>query len=159
MRLLHCLVFSACLLMAAPNFVYAQQTPEQQAYQVVENWAKALDSHKVPDIVKTYALSPPNAVLFFGTKSTILATTTKEIKAYFDKLVTEDKPTVSLCEHKSIAVSNDAFLFAGFYDFTLKGQLVPARYTFLIRNLPDGWRIAHHHSAAQPEPVPCLKPR
>lgn len=147
---LYAIVFSACLLLATPNLVFAQ-TPEEDAYKVVQDWAKALDDGNVGQIVSKYADAP--LVLFFGTKSTILATTK------------EDRPAVSLCEHKTIKVSDDAVLFAGFYDFTLKGGPVYARYSFLMLHFPRpdlpglrGWFIAHHHSAAQPAgAMPCLK--
>src|SRR5262249_5648046 len=108
----------------------------------------------------------PPMVLFFGTKSTILATTKDEITKYFTDFVAKDRPSVALCEHKTIKVSNDAVLFAGFCDFTLKGEQQPvyvyARYSFLMLTLGGAgvWRIAHHHSAAQPPgAMPCPKSR
>ena len=159
MRSLHAIVISTCLLVAAPSLASAQAAPtrEQQAYQVVQDWATALDSHDVNRIVAKYA-DPPD-VLFFGTKATILATTTAEIRNYFVHFV-EEEPAVSLCEHKTIKISDKAFLFAGFYDFNLKTGPVYARYTFLMLNFPGGWRIAHHHSAAQPAGAqPCLRAR
>ena len=160
MRLLHAIIFSACLLLATP--VSAQrpaltpaQTAEQEAYKVVEDWAAALDRNNVDEIVSKYADAP---VLFFGTKSTILATTKAQVRDYFSHFVAEDRPAVSLCEHKTIEVSSDAVLFAGFYDFVLKGGPVYARYSFLIRKLGGAWLISHHHSAAQPAgAMPCLK--
>lgn len=154
MRLRYAIVFSACLLLAAPNVVSAQ-TPELDAYKVVESWAKALNSKNVGEIVSKYA--DPPMVLFFGTKSTKLATTKAEITDYFDHFVKEDQPSVVLCEHKAIKVSAGAVLLAGFYDFTLKAGVVYARYSFLMLKLDDRvWRIAHHHSAAQPMgALPC----
>ena len=160
MRSLHAIVASTCLLMAVPSLASAQAvpTPEQAAYNVVQDWAKALDDHDVGRIVAKYA-DPPD-VLFFGTKSTILATTTAEIKDYFVHFVEKDRPAVALCEHKTIRITDRAFLFAGFYDFNLKEGPVYARYTFLVLNTPGGWHIAHHHSAAQPAGAqPCLKAR
>lgn len=89
MRLLQCLIFSASLLLVAPNLVYAR-APELDAYRVVENWADALDHKDVNRIVSNYAESPN--VLFFGTKSTILATTKAEIKDYFTHFVEAAQP-------------------------------------------------------------------
>jgi hypothetical protein len=129
-------------------------TPEQQAYKVVTDWRDALNERppNVNKIVENYAPSPPNTVLFLGTVSTTLATTAVQIRNYFIDLMKKN-PTVALCEpHGTIQISDKAFLFAGFYDFTFDtGRPVYARYSFLIREFDRiGWRIAHHHSAAQP---------
>src|ERR1700693_2277064 len=45
MRLLHAIVVSVCLLLAAPNVVYAQQTPapEDDAYKAVEGCDDAIN--------------------------------------------------------------------------------------------------------------------
>ena len=43
----------------------------------------------------------------------------------------------------------------GTYDFTLeedgKKEVVPARFTFVLRRNKGVWQIATHHSSAQPE--------
>jgi hypothetical protein len=166
MRLLYAIVFSACLLLAAPNLVSAQtqlpvDEPADEAFAAVKGWADAINSdkddhQKVDDIVSRYAPEMRSRgyiiPLFLVTKSPKLATTKKEIRDYFEHFVKEEKPTVVLCkEHEPIAVSAIAVLFAGFYDFTLKQVRVPARYSFLMLKLGDRWLIAHHHSSVRPE--------
>lgn len=127
MRLVHCFVVSACLLLAAPNVVYAE-TPEEDGENAIVNWAKALGDGDVKTIVSYYAKEPN--VLFFGTKSTKLAHTQAEIEDYFTHFVNDDHPWVALCNHDTIKVSDDAILFAGLHDFTSVGEwnvLHPAR--------------------------------
>lgn len=163
MRLLCAIVFSASLLLAAPNVVHAG--PADEAYKAVEGWAGAInsnkpDAEKVADIVSRYTPDAHDArstePLFLGTKSPTLATTKGEIKKYFDHFVEVEKPKVRLCEHAAITVSASAVLFAGIYQFTLQGVPVPARYSFLMLNKRGRWLIAHHHSSVRPEGVECL---
>jgi hypothetical protein len=170
MRLLHAIVVSACLLpLAAPEVVHAQQTPApaDDAYKAVEGWAEAINHCHFPcvvdGIVKFYApdrRGPGVTIpLFLATKSPKLATTREEIREYFVKFVEEEKPTVMLCkEHEAITLSDRAVLFAGFYDFTLRGVRTPARYSFLLlkgQNSNDPWLIAHHHSSLRPGDLGC----
>lgn len=156
MRLHHRLAFSACLLLAAPNVVYARtQSPADDAFAAVKGWAAAINRNNVNDIVSRYASDVRKAdytiPLFLGTKSPSLATTKEEVKHYFEDFVKE-KPTVVLCkEHEPIKLSKTAVLFAGFYNFTLNGELTRARYSFLMLKLNGVWRIAHHHSSVRPD--------
>lgn len=162
MRLPYAIVFSACLLLATPNLVRAG--PVDEAYKAVEGWAGAInsnkpDAEKVADIVSHYTPDARDArstePLFLPTKSPVLVTTKAGIGKYFAHFVEEEKPKVKLCEHEAITVSAGAVLFAGFYQFTLKGVPVPARYSFLVLNKGGRWLIAHHHSSVRPDNVEC----
>jgi hypothetical protein len=160
MRLLYAVVFGACLLLAAPNVVYAG-TPEQDAYGAVEKWAEAINDHSVPAIVSLYMPDPdykippldPN-VFFLGTKSDVRVKNRDGIVRYFYDLVTKDKPKVEICKQRtSIQVSDAAVLFAGLYVFTLHGDKpgpLLAHYSFLVVKRDAVWRIAHHLSSKWP---------
>lgn len=149
MRLLYAIVFSACLLLAAPNPVLAG--PEEDAYAAVETWAQAINSNDVDKIVALYT---PHA-LFLGTLSPTLATDRREIRKYFVSFV-KAEPQVTLGEHAAIKVSSGAVLFAGFYDFTRlehgRREPLPARYSFLMLKRGGQWLIAHQHSSVRPKP-------
>ena len=85
----------------------------------------------------------------------------QEISSYFDMFVKKRPCGV----FKEINVQNfgtDYAVADGTYVFTLlneddttsiigTSQLVPARFTFVLRKVDGNWLIASHHSSANPE--------
>jgi len=78
----------------------------------------------------------------------------REIKSYFDTFLAKD----GLCgnitsdyteEHGGIAIHTGTYTF----QWTENGQRVevPARFTFVWKKTPKGWKILNHHSSALPE--------
>jgi uncharacterized protein (TIGR02246 family) len=59
-------------------------------------------------------------------------------------------------ERRSIVLTDDAVLVAGFYEFSRlqdgKTALTPARFTMLLVKREGAWRVAHHHSSPHVQP-------
>jgi hypothetical protein len=166
MRMLCAIVFSACLLLAAPNAASAQTSALSCNSRAVQLWQDAIDDEegtneqRAERIADLYAKGGSgNEVLFLPTASPDLVTDKAGIIKYFTSFVAT-KPKVTFTECKTIArPGNNVVLFAGFYYFTntkdCPGRLL-ARFSFLI-DLTDN-KIAHHHSSVLPVDDPCRKP-
>jgi len=122
------------------------QTPTQ----FVKEWHKRILSGDVESIV---ALYQEEAVLL-GTFDSKIRKGGKDIKEYFDQLVTF-RPTVELIKIICDEVGDgDVMIANGHYNFELnKGEgrvLVPARFTFVLGKVGLEWRICSHHSSIVP---------
>jgi uncharacterized protein (TIGR02246 family) len=147
MRWLHASL--AMLVLVCP----AAAGPREEAFAVVEQFKKAYDASDPPSIVKLFS---PNAV-FLGT---LLQGPTRDpevILKYFQASAAANLPKkITIENYEVLEISQTAVLFSGQDTFsqTRDGQTVdtPARFTLLIANGPEGWRIAHFHSSARPKP-------
>jgi len=164
MRLFYAIVFfSAGLLLATPNVVYAG--PEQDAYQAVVNWAGLVSQCKAGCNVSQVARQissnfyTPEALLH-PTASDELKVGRPAIEGYFEKTFLPKQPKADLLDgYKTITVvAGHAYLFVGFYDFGF-GRPTPscvrARYSFLMVLDAGKWLIAHQHSSKLPEHPEC----
>jgi len=141
------------LLLAAMLLVWpiaALAGPREDAFQVVEQFKNAFDASDVDGVVKLFAREP----VFLGTVSPILATKHDQIEQYFQGLRQFTPRSITIEEHSTIVISDDAVLFAGMDTFsqTKDGAVIktPARFTMLITKTDQGWRIRHFHSSARP---------
>jgi uncharacterized protein (TIGR02246 family) len=119
--------------------------PKEDAYAIVEHWARAFNTANVDEIVGLYA---PDAT-FWGTRMDTLATTSEAVKKYFAALPAERK--VTLGDHAAVVLSDNTVVDAGRYEVMLNSNAIPARYTFLIAKRGDNWAIVHHHSSVLPK--------
>ncbi len=94
------------------------------------------------------ALYTPDALLL-GTSSATLYVGIEAIRTYF-----KGSATVVFGTQHVVPLAEDSVLAVGKYVFTQtrEGQsvVVPARFTFVLRQTADGWRVLHHHSSADP---------
>jgi hypothetical protein len=160
--MLYAIVFSACLLLAAPNAASAQTSEPDCGSTALKLWQAAIDNEqgtneqRAQRIALLYAEGGSgNEVLFLPTASPDLVTTRAGIIGYFTSFVAT-KPKVTFTECKTMPLRGNVVLFAGFYYFTNtkncpQGRLL-ARFSFLIRS--DNI-IVHHNSSVLPPDNPC----
>ena len=116
--------------------------------KAVEHWLATVCAHNADDIVSLYA---PDGVLL-GTIAKSIKRGRREVKTYFDMFV-KKKPCGTIT---SMTIQNigDIGVADGTYTFELtengKTDSVPARFTFVFRKINGVWKIATHHSSAQP---------
>lgn len=138
------------MLVSMPAIVAAG--PKEDAHAVIQRWSAAYTANDPEAVVKNYR---PDAVLL-GTVSPILSEGTEAIRKYFSRLKgTGNKNRIG--ETRTLVLSDNAVLVAGFYEFTRMkdGQPLPgpARFTMLLLKEGDEWLIAHHHSSPHVEPT------
>jgi uncharacterized protein (TIGR02246 family) len=118
---------------------------------VIQNWVDTVCRHNANDIVSLYA---PNGVLL-GTVAKTMKVGQNNIIGYFDMFVGK-KPCGYITEMNVQNFGTDYAVADGTYTFELtneKGEIdiVPARYTFVLRKINGEWKIATHHSSVNPE--------
>jgi uncharacterized protein (TIGR02246 family) len=143
------MIFGAILGIAAPTFVEAG--PKEEATAALDQWVAALNSNDVERIVATYL---PDATVH-GTVSPSLATGADALRAYFTP-ATKTKVQVKMGDSSATALSDDAVVLAGFYEFSGTAPsgpyTIPARYSFVVAKRDGQWGIIHHHSSQRPKP-------
>jgi uncharacterized protein (TIGR02246 family) len=136
------------LLLAWPSAAFPG--PREDAFAVIEQFKKAFDASDVDGVVRLFARD----AVFLGTVSPILATQSDQIATYFQGLRQFTPRSITIEEHSTIVISDNAVLFAGMDTFsqTKDGTAIktPARFTMLIMKTDQGWRISHFHSSARP---------
>jgi len=115
----------------------------------IQNWLDTVCNHNPADIVKLYA---PDGVLL-GTVAKNIKIGRSEIKKYFDMFV--KKKPCGMITSMNVQRYGAVAIVDGTYTFELKSdkggrEKVPARYTFVLRQIDNKWYIATHHSSAQP---------
>ena len=118
---------------------------------VIQNWVDTVCRHNAEDIVSLYA---PDGVLL-GTVAKTMKVGQNNIIGYFDMFVGK-KPCGYITEMNVQNLGTDYAIADGTYTFELtneKGEIdiVPARYTFVLRRINGEWKIATHHSSVNPE--------
>lgn len=113
-----------------------------------QKWNNALQTGD-PDFVTTFYAD--NAVLL-PTLSPVVRSSHEMIRDYF-RFFLQFNPRAVLSEYH-IRHFGDTAINSGIYVFTLtrggKEETLPVRFTFVYHKLPDGWKIAEHHSSALP---------
>jgi uncharacterized protein (TIGR02246 family) len=114
--------------------------------------AEDANSSNDPEVVvKNYW---PDAILL-GTVSPVMSEGTEAIRTYFSPLKGSGNKN-AIGERRTIVLSDNAVVVAGFYEFTRmqEGKPVPApsRFTMLIVKRGGEWNIAHHHSSPHVQP-------
>ena len=109
-----------------------------------QHWLDTVCSHDAKAITELYL---EDGVLL-GTLAETIKTGRQEIRSYFDFFV-EKKPcgvitSISSANYGDIAVVN------GTYTFDVDGEKVPARFTFVLKNVGHNWMIDTLHSSVQP---------
>jgi uncharacterized protein (TIGR02246 family) len=142
-------ILSIALLVLIP--VAAVAGPAEDANAVVDRWSAAYSSNDPEVVVKNYW---PDAILL-GTVSPVMSEGTEAILTYFLPLKGSGNKN-AVGERRTIVLSDNAVVVAGFYEFTRmqEGKPVPApsRFTMLIVKRGGEWNIAHHHSSPHVQP-------
>jgi uncharacterized protein (TIGR02246 family) len=131
--------------------VAAIAAPAEEANAVVDRWATTFSTNDPDELTKIYW---PDALLL-GTTSPLMSEKTEGILKYFSPLKGSGFKSV-IGERRTIVLSDDAVMVAGFYEFSRlqdgKPATTPARFTMLIVKRDGAWRIAHHHSSPLVQP-------
>ena len=142
-------ILSIALLVLIP--VAAVAGPAEDANAVVDRWSAAYSSNDPELVVKNYW---PDAILL-GTVSPVMSEGTEAIRTYFSPLKGSGNKN-AVGERRTIVLSDNAVVVAGFYEFTRmqEGKPVPApsRFAMLIVKRDGEWNIAHHHSSPHVQP-------
>lgn len=129
----------------------ANAGPKEDAFQVLERWTKAFSDSDVDGMVKLYA---PD-VLFLGTSSKTVVTSSEEIRKYFEQALLNNRPRGARIDSYSATILSDsAVLFTGMDTLTGVRDRVPysgnGRVTFVIAKRAAEWQIVHFHRSALP---------
>ncbi len=123
----------------------------EEIRRVIQNWIDTVCRHNPNEIVSLYA---PDGVLL-GTVAENMKVGQNSIIEYFEMFVGK-KPCGYLTEMNVQNFGSNYAIADGTYTFELTNEngeidIVPARYTFVLRKINGDWKIATHHSSAQPE--------
>jgi uncharacterized protein (TIGR02246 family) len=116
----------------------------------IQHWLDTVCKHNANDIVNLYA---PDGVLL-GTVAKTIKNGHGELMQYFNMFVT--KQPCGEIDSYYVQDYGDIAIVDGTYTFELNNDYggrdsVPARFTFVLRKINGGWKIATHHSSVNPE--------
>jgi len=125
--------------------------PKEDAFQVVERWAKAFTEADVETIVSLYA----SDAVFLGTGSKTIVTQPEDIKNYFQvALLGSRRFVTTLVDSRITPVSETAFVVTALDRLAVtadgKTQEVLGRITFVVARRESGWKIVSFHRSAMP---------
>ena len=143
------MLLAAISLVASVGLAHAG--PKEDAYQVVEKWAKAFTDADANAVARLYA---PDA-LMIGTFGKVVLTKPEQILKYFDGAVNSDKPrTATVNSSEALVVNDNTVVIAGFDTITgtKDGQQTvgKGRVTFVIAKRGSDWVIVHLHRSPLP---------
>ncbi len=140
------------LVLVAATASPAVAGPEEDAMQVIEQWAAAFNASDVDAILALYA---PDAV-FLGTGSRTVVLNPAEIRQYFERALLTDRPRgARLLSHTTRVLSDDSVMIAGLDETTAVRDGKPltsaGRVTFVVAKRGGGeWKIVHFHRSSVP---------
>ena len=124
---------------------------QHDAASVLTTWVNEFNAGNVDAIASLYS---PDATLF-GTISPALTKRPEDVRAYF-AAVAKSRMQVKLVDAPTVtSIVDAAVVLSGLYEFSgprPDGQsfTMPARYSFVVANISDQWRIVHQHSSPRP---------
>ena len=125
--------------------------PKEDAFQVVERWAKAFTEADVDTIVSLHA----SDAVFLGTGSKMIVTQPEDIKKYFQgALLGSRRFVATLVESTMTPVSETVFVVTALDKLAMtadgKTQDLFGRVTFVLAKRESGWKIVSFHRSAMP---------
>tara|TARA_R110000824_G_scaffold215900_4_gene402433 strand:+ start:301 stop:684 length:384 start_codon:yes stop_codon:yes gene_type:complete len=112
------------------------------AVAFVQQWLDTVCTHDPQAIVNFYSQDG----ILVGTVAEKIKRGHKEIKTYFDEFV-KKKPCGKITSSQTQMV-NGVSIVSGVYEFNLDGEIVPARFTFVVaKNDMGEFEIINHHSS------------
>lgn len=143
----------SCLLAGTPVLA----GPKEDALAAYQGFFDLFTTDNHDRIVTLFA---PDA-LFYGTRSTELATTQDEIRQYFVEALTGTRGTVKARSfgQTALVLSDSVVAISGKWqsERTSEGKMVtagPSRVTALMQKRGDRWLIVQFHNSPTPKPVP-----
>jgi uncharacterized protein (TIGR02246 family) len=140
-----------CFAALFPLHAAGEHDAEREIAQATAAWVDAYNSRDAARISALYA----EDALFWGTRSTAIASRPEQIAAYFQQSVRNPNLRVAVNE-QLVRLYDRVGISAGVYTVTdLKdGREVatPGRFTFLFEKRAGKWVIVHHHSSRMPQP-------
>ena len=128
----------------------ANAGPKEEAFQVVEKWAKAFSESDVDGIVKLYAAD----AVMLGTGSKALIVSPEGVRKYFEGVLRNNKLAAALGEHSVLQVSDTTVVVTSFDTivgiYADKPLNLAGRDTFVIAKRAADWQIVHFHRSAMP---------
>ena len=121
---------------------------QRDAAGVLTTWVKEFNAGNVDAIAGLYS----SDATLFGTISPALTTHPEDVRAYF-AAVAKSRMQVKLLDGPTVtSIADAAVVLSGIYEFSgprPDGQsfVMPARYSFVVANMDDRWRIVHQHSS------------
>lgn len=148
-------IFLILFLFSNIALANAEKKAEEQAVEKAYlGWCSAIGSARGNPsvVVKYYA---PNAVLMPTLSAKILRNTNHGLDEYFAHL-TSHKGIRCVPEKNEIHMSHHLAINSGLYAFSFMGHdgkqtVIPARFTFVYKNINNQWLIVKHHSSKLPE--------
>ena len=120
--------------------------PSSQAF--VQHWLDIVCTHDPQAITNLYL---SDGVLL-GTVAENIKYGEQEIRSYFDMFVQKNPcgviTEITSADYHGMSVVNGNYVFELTEDGTT--TQVPARFTFVLKQIGNGWKIDTHHSSAQP---------
>ena len=124
------------------------QKPVIGPEETIQNWLKTVSKHKPEEIVNLYTTDG----VLLGTLADNIKKGREYVIEYFNEFV-KKKPTGEITSF-FVQESDNFAIVDGTYTFHLmsNGQVdsLPARFTFVLKNVNGKWLIATHHSSKQP---------
>jgi len=118
-----------------------------QAQANFQSWNNALQTRNNSIVADMYV---SNDLSFLPTVEPKMLTSRPETLAYFASFL-PNEPNGVLLQDKVHACGSDGFLHSGIYNFSTRGDPIPARFSYLWKKMGDGkWKILHHHSSKLP---------
>tara|TARA_R110000824_G_scaffold276944_1_gene465296 strand:- start:195 stop:578 length:384 start_codon:yes stop_codon:yes gene_type:complete len=108
----------------------------------IQQWLDTVCTHNPQAIISFYSQDG----ILVGTVAQKIKRGRKEIKTYFDEFV-KKKPCGKIISSQEQYI-NGVSVVSGVYEFDLEGEIVPARFTFVIgKNDMGEYEIINHHSS------------
>ena len=125
--------------------------PKEDAFQVVDQWAKAFTAADVDTIVGLYAQD----AVFMGTGTKEIVTQPEGVKKYFEvTLLGRRKFVASLVDTSVVALNETTVVVTGLDKLIAtvdgKSQDFFGRVTFVLSKRESAWKIVHFHRSAMP---------
>ena len=117
--------------------------------QTIHNWLNIVSKHNPSDIIKLYTIDG----VLLGTLADEVKKGRERVIEYFNKFV-KKKPSgeitsIFIQEYENIAIVDGTYTFRLINDQN-EINFLPARFTFVLKNVNGKWLIATHHSSEQP---------
>ena len=143
------IIYVALLVCGFCSSVFAG--PKEDAFQVVDQWAKAFTASDVDTITGLYA---PDAV-FMGTGTKVIVNQPEGVKKYFEATLLGNRKFVASFLDSSIVALNETTVVVTGLDklsVTVDGKSLDlfGRVTFVLSKRESGWKIVHFHRSAMP---------
>jgi len=146
MRNFKVLLFSLVVLCSS-----AVAGPKEDAFQVVERWAKAFTEADVDTIVSLYA----SDAVFIGTGSKTIVKKPEDIKKYFQGALLGSRRFVATFVEFAMTTASETAVVVTALDklaMTVDGKTTDifGRVTFVVTKSDSGWKIVSFHRSAMP---------